>query len=270
MKRTWKKLILRIKHESFREKVYLWFKDQNPYGFWEKNGLTIIAYVRDWPKDPYPDYIIESFREEEADENWVEEWQKRFKPIEVENTIRIRPPWEPSSSFLIDLVIYPAYAFGTGDHPTTFCCLKFIVHYLKPGMSFLDVGMGSGILSLLAVRLGAGEVTSIDIDPLAIEELKRNCHFNQIPFERIHAKTGDLSGVKGSYDFIVANIGKQFLLENLSILSRMLNISGYIVLSGYQVGDSLLIQGISQSQNLWLIESSHQENWVTQIFQKKK
>jgi hypothetical protein len=70
MDRIWKKLILRIKDESYREQVYWWFQDQKPYGFWEKDSLTIVAYVRDWPEESFPEYIVAAERDEEPDENW--------------------------------------------------------------------------------------------------------------------------------------------------------------------------------------------------------
>ena len=136
-------------------------------------------------------------------------------------------------------------------------------------MEFLDVGMGSGILSLLAFRLGAGDITSIDIDPLAMEELKRNCALNQIPFERIKSKIGDLTGIEGSFDFIVANIGAQFFLENLPLLSNMLHISGYLVLSGFQGEDVPLIQQKALLVSLEIIQSIDKNNWVTIVYQKR-
>jgi len=269
MSRTWKKLTLQIKHESFREQLYEWFMDKDPYGFWEKEALTVVAYLRQWPDEPYPDYVVEVLREEEPDENWAEEWRKSYKPIVINNSITIRPPWENASSTPIDVVIYPAYAFGTGDHPTTWFCMQFISRYLKPQMSFFDIGMGSGILSILAIRLGAGEVTSIDIDPLALEELKRNCVLNQIDFERIRSNIVDLSAVRGHFDFIVANIGSQFQLENLPAMLERLNRSGYLVLSGFQVDDSFSIQKLAQSFPLQMVESESKENWVTQVYQKR-
>jgi ribosomal protein L11 methyltransferase len=270
MSRIWKKLTLRIKHESYREQVYLWFKDQEPYGFWEKDSLTIVAYLRDWPEGAFPEYIVAAEREEEPDENWAEEWRKRFIPIIVNEAIVIRPPWEPAIPSMVDLVIYPAYAFGTGDHPTTFSCMEFLSQFFKPGMKFLDVGMGSGILSLLAIRLGAGDVTAIDIDPLAMEELKRNCALNQIPFERIESKICDLSDIQDSFDFIVANIGTQFIFENLPRLSNMLPMSGYLVLSGFHVKDVARIQKHARLVSLKIIESSKKNNWSTLLCQKNK
>lgn len=270
MDRIWKKLTLRIKHESYREKVYWWFRDQKPYGFWEKDGLTIVVYVRDWPKEPFPDYIVAVEQDEEPDKNWSEIWLKRFKPIVVNETIVIRPPWEPAVPSMVDLVIYPAYAFGTGDHPTTFSCMEFIFQFLKPEMKFLDVGMGSGILSLLAIRLGVEDVTSIDIDPLAMEELKRNCELNQIPFERIYSKTCDLSGVQDSFDFIVVNIGAQFIFENLPLLSDMLHISGYLVLSGFQVEDVSRIRKRARLVSLEILKSNTKNNWSTLLCQKNE
>jgi ribosomal protein L11 methyltransferase len=270
MSRIWKKLTLRIKHESYREQVYLWFKDQEPYGFWEKDSLTIVAYLRDWPEGAFPEYIVAAEREEEPDENWAEEWRKRFIPIIVNEAIVIRPPWEPAIPSMVDLVIYPAYAFGTGDHPTTFSCMEFLSQFFKPGMKFLDVGMGSGILSLLAIRLGAGDVTAIDIDPLAMEELKRNCALNQVPFERIQAKTSDLSSVQGSFDFIVVNIGAEFILENLPLLSNMLPFTGYLVLSGFQVEDDSRIEKAVGMLSLEIIHTNQKNNWNTLLCQKKR
>jgi ribosomal protein L11 methyltransferase len=146
--------------------------------------------------------------------------------------------------------------------------MEFISQFLKPGMKFFDVGMGSGILSLLAIRLGAGDVTAIDVDPLAMEELKRNCALNQIPLERIDSKNCDLTGVQGSFDFIVANIGAQFIFENLPRLSHMLLRSGYLVLSGFQVGDIPRIQKHSQMVSLEIIKSNEKNNWGTLLCQK--
>ncbi len=269
MGRTWKKLTLRLKQEEDKEKLYVWFMDKNPLGFWEKDHLMMVVYLDHWPEAPFPDYIVDFIKEEEPDENWAEEWRKNFKPISINDFITVRPPWEKSSSTPIDIVIYPAYAFGTGDHATTAVCMQFIARYLIPGMSFLDVGMGSGILSLLAVRLGAGEITAIDIDLLAMEELERNCILNQIDLTRIHFRVGNLTAVSGNFDFIVANIGAQFQLENLPTMSDLLTLSGFMVLSGFQTDDAPSIQKRTESFPLRLIESQTRQDWVTQVYQKQ-
>ena len=191
MDRIWKKLTLRIKDESYREQVYWWFQDQKPYGFWEKDSLTIVAYVRDWPEESFPEYIVAAERDEEPDENWAKEWRKRFKPIVVNETIVIRPPW--NQQFLQRLIWLFILLMHLGP---VIIQQPFLVWNSYPNFlnrdGILDVGMGSGILSLLAFRLGAGDITSIDIDPLAMEELKRNCALNQIPFERIKSKSAIL------------------------------------------------------------------------------
>ncbi len=95
----------------------------------------------------------------------------------------VRPPGKTRKGAAVELVIYPAYAFGT-QHPTTYWCLYMIDKYFQRGQSFLDVGSGSGILSILAAKLEGGRIVALDIDPHAGEELRRNLSLNDMDFSR--------------------------------------------------------------------------------------
>lgn len=147
---------------------------------------------------------VENVREED----WAENWKKYYKPFRVGERIIIKPEWEPVDERPGDLVIEidPGMAFGNGTHETTAMCLSLIEAWMEPGDTVLDVGTGSGILSIAAAKLGAKRVTAIDLDPLAVRVAKENIDRNGLG-EVVSARVGDLlQGIDGAADFVVANI----------------------------------------------------------------
>ena len=146
-----------------------------------------------------PDFTTETVEEQ----NWVQLTQAQFEPIRISERLWIVPSWHDAPDpNALSLVLDPGMAFGTGSHPTTRLCLEWLERSVTGGESVLDYGCGSGILAIAAGRLGAGEVTGIDIDPQAVQAAMANAERNEVS-----ARFTDASHpVEGQFDLVVANI----------------------------------------------------------------
>ena len=183
-----------------------------------------------------------SFGETE-DKDWINNWKQFFKPFRLDDSIIIKPTWETVNDRKegdIIVEIDPGTAFGTGSHETTRLCISQIKRFLKPGDKVLDLGCGSGILSIIALKLGAGKVVGTDIDPNAIIATKENLAVNHIeegsmiPYEgnlledeALCEKIGE-----GQYDIVVANILADVIIQLSSIARRFMKEGAYFITSG--------------------------------------
>ncbi len=143
-----------------------------------------------------------------VEEDWINNWKKYFKPINVGKKLLIRPTWEDEYEAGERKVLHlePGLAFGTGTHETTRLCMELLEKYVKPGFTVLDVGCGSGILSVAALLLGAERAVGVDIDPLAVKTAVQNAEINHVA-DRFTGIFGDLTEkVSGKYNIVVANI----------------------------------------------------------------
>ena len=165
------------------------------------------------------------------EQDWVRATQAQFTPLKITDGLWIVPSWcdavDPSA---INLALDPGLAFGTGSHPTTRLCLRWLARELRAGESVLDYGCGSGILAIAASRLGAGRVVGTDIDPNALAASRANAARNGVdatflPIDR-------LSPSEGSFDIVVANILANPLVSLASALALHVRSGGRVVLSG--------------------------------------
>ena len=166
---------------------------------------------------------------EVADQDWVKLTQSQFDPIHVSDRLWITPTWhEAPTDGSINIELDPGLAFGTGSHPTTFLCLRWLDANMSQGASVLDYGCGSGILAITAAKLGAGKVVGVDIDKQAIRASHDNATQNQVNIE-VYLPDAQ---PEGQFDVVVANI----LANPLRMLGQMLagrvKTDGQIVLSG--------------------------------------
>ena len=164
-----------------------------------------------------------------ADQDWVKLTQSQFDPIHVSERLWITPTWhEAPTDGSINIELDPGLAFGTGSHPTTFLCLRWLDANMPQGASVLDYGCGSGILAITAAKLGAGKVVGVDIDKQAIRASHDNATQNQVNIE-VYLPDAQ---PEGQFDVVVANI----LANPLRMLGQMLagrvKTDGQIVLSG--------------------------------------
>jgi ribosomal protein L11 methyltransferase len=164
---------------------------------------------------------------------WEEAYRKSVKPIVIENVV-VRPPWlKRAFKGKIELIIEPKMAFGTGRHETTKLCIKEILKYLKKGDTFFDLGCGSGILSILAAKLGARRVRAVDIDMTAIENAKENVVLNGVS-DRVIVESGSIEKAQqdSPYDFLVANLTISTIIGIYDKIDSCVKSGGRIVLSG--------------------------------------
>ncbi len=183
--------------------------------------------------DAVPPFTVE----EVAEQNWVQLTQSQFDPIRITDRLWIVPSWHESpDASAINLVLDPGMAFGTGSHPTTRLCLEWLTTEIQPGVSVLDYGCGSGILAIAAARLGAGEVTGVDIDEKAVETAADNAANNNVSLRlQVSAKP-----LEGTFQRVVANILTNPLKMLAPLLAARVAPGGKLALSGVleaQAGD---------------------------------
>ncbi|HUW26524.1 MAG TPA: 50S ribosomal protein L11 methyltransferase [Gallionella sp.] len=173
-----------------------------------------------------PEYRIEPL----ADHDWVRLTQSQFDPIRISSRLWIVPTWHtPSDPHAINIVLDPGLAFGTGSHPTTRLCLRWLDDNLKGGELILDYGCGSGILAIAALKLGAARAVGVDVDSQAVMASRDNAVANQV--ENVQFCQPD-NVPQASYDLVVANILTNPLRILAPLLANATRQGGQIVLSG--------------------------------------
>lgn len=142
------------------------------------------------------------------EEDWANSWKAYYKPVKAGSRVVIKPTWEDYAPAEGELIVEldPGMAFGTGTHPTTVMCIKSLEKLISGGETVFDIGTGSGILAITAAKLGAAQVTAVDIDEVAVRSAGENVAFNNVE-DRVNVFAGNLlDNVKGQADLVVANI----------------------------------------------------------------
>lgn len=205
--------------------------------------------------------ISYSFTEEEK---WTNEWKKYHKPIVIGNII-ISTSWEREINDLtnekIMVKIDPGMAFGTGSHPTTLMCIEALQKYLKKGMDVIDVGTGSGILSIVAKKLGARRVVAIDIDETAVNVAKCNAELNNVDIEIL--KNDLIDGIRDKFDMVVANIIAEVVIELTGRLRTVLKDNGFYIVSGILPEKSNRVIKALEENYFKILEIKEKENWYS-------
>ncbi len=168
------------------------------------------------------------------DQDWSVAWKKYYKPFNITNSIVIKPSWEEYESKDGEIVIQmdPGMAFGTGTHETTRLCSQLLEKYVKKGDRVIDVGCGTGILSIIAVKLGASSSVAVDIDEVAVRVAKENCIVNNVS-DRISVQKGVLHALKKElYDIVVANIIADVIIGISPDVTSYLKPGGILLTSG--------------------------------------
>lgn len=168
------------------------------------------------------------------DEDWATAWKKYYKPFHISDSVVIKPSWEEYSKQPGETVIEmdPGMAFGTGTHETTRLCSQLLEKYLKENDTVIDVGCGTGILSIIAAKLGAAHATAIDIDEVAARVTNENCSINGVA-DRITVRKGVLADLEPqNADIVVANIIADVVISLSGIMSSYLKKGGILLTSG--------------------------------------
>lgn len=212
------------------------------------------------------------------EEDWVNNWKEFFKPFEVGN-VYISPTWieDEVPEGKVSIKIDPGTSFGTGMHETTQLAIRQVSKYLKPEDWVVDIGCGSGILSILALKMGASYVSAIDIDPIAVEASVENMEVNGMDADKYQIQQGNLledTSVTewlggASYDVVVANILADVLIPLFPHAIKILRPGGLYIMSGIINDKADEVESYLYKHNMELVDLLHQGDWVSIVARKK-
>jgi ribosomal protein L11 methyltransferase len=199
--------------------------------------------------------------------NWNEVWESNFEPIAIKDKIFVRATFhQPKPEFEYEIIIDPKMAFGTGHHQTTSMMLELMLENEFSGKNVLDMGSGTGILAIMASKLGADKVTAIDYDIVCFESALENAQLNNIP--NVTALCGSKEVIPDEqYDTILANINRNILLDQIPRYSEVLKPDGELYLSGfYEQPDLDIIMDEARKYGLKYIIHKKNSDWVAAKF----
>ena len=207
-----------------------------------------------------------------AEEDWADNWKKYFEPARITHDLTIVPSWTDYEVTTGEKIIKldPGMAFGTGTHPTTKMSLFALEQVLRGGETVLDVGTGSGVLSIASSLLGAKEIFAYDLDDVAVRVAQENIALNA-GTENIHVAAGDLlKGIDIEADVIVANILADILVNLTDDAYRLLKDEGYLIMSGIISEKWNLVRESAEAAGFFLETHMIQGEWNACVFKKTK
>ena len=233
----------------------------------EEQGEILAAYLAEYPFDSF-DYekglfnayvptedledcraevkslleeegFIDYFFEEIEAQNWNAVWESNFDEVEVRGEVLIRAPFHKERPDYkgLEIIIQPKMSFGTGHHCTTQLMIESMLDGSPEGKRVLDMGSGTGVLAIVAAKLGAESVLAVEIDDMAEESVRENIALNGVA-DKIESICGDASAIEGrGFDLVLANINRNILLADMEAYDKALTVGGRLVLSGFLADD---------------------------------
>ncbi|WP_418638371.1 50S ribosomal protein L11 methyltransferase [Winogradskyella sp.] len=238
-----------------------------------EDGVTAYIQKEEWSETILDDvYVLKSdefeisYTSEEIEQtNWNEEWEKNFNPIIVDDVCSVRAPFHDKPNTKYDLIIEPKMSFGTGHHETTHMMIQHILKNDFKNKTVLDMGCGTGVLAILAEKVGATKLDAIDIDNWCYLNSLENVNRNNC--KHISVYEGDVALLEGKqYDSIIANINRNILLADIASYAKCLNPNGTLFLSGFYQEDIPIIEAECNKQMLKLAETIQKGQWVSLKF----
>ncbi|MBO0996522.1 50S ribosomal protein L11 methyltransferase [Bacillus sp. SD075] len=202
------------------------------------------------------------------EEEWATAWKKYYNPVKISERFTIVPTWEdytPVSSDELIIELDPGMAFGTGTHPTTVMCIQALERTVRPGDLVVDVGTGSGVLSIAAALLDAKRIQSLDLDEVAVQSAIQNVELNNVQ-DKVSVSQGNLlDGVNEQADIVVANILAEVIMRFTDDVAKVVKPGGYFIASGIiqtkkqDVKDAIIASGFTVEETILM------EDWVAII-----
>lgn len=231
------------------------------------NGRAELAALRAQLTRPLHVAVIE-------EEDWANNWKQYYKPLAIGNRFLVLPQWETAElNGRIPLILDPGLIFGTGSHPTTKRCLMAIEEVIKPGQCVLDLGAGSGILSIAALKMGAAHVTACDIDPKAPDIAYANAALNGIKREQFLMLHGDAlaegafrdSLGQAPYDVILANIVADVIMALGTFITPWLKPGGFFITAGIIDGRQDEVEAALTVAGFTIVSHAFDEGWHSYV-----
>ena len=195
-------------------------------------------------------------------EDWQNGWRKYYHPLEVGRRLAVVPSWQEYDTARVKLLLDPGLAFGTGGHETTSLCLEALDELVQGGERMLDIGTGSGILAIAALKLGAASAEGVDIDPVAVRTAVENAALNQVE-DRFSGLVGDLSDqASGTYQIITANIVANAIISLSPAVPGLLAEGGHFIASGIIDTRADEVEEALQAAGLAVAARKEKRGWV--------
>ena len=234
------------------------------------NGL--LAYVKQ--EDFSPDHFegmpvlqnnlfdISYTKKTIAQQNWNAKWEADFDPIVVDGGCRVRASFHSKGEETYDIVIDPKMSFGTGHHETTFMMLQHMLVHDFDQKTVLDMGCGTGVLAILAEKMGASKISAIDIDPWCVENTNENIRLNTC--QHIEAKEGGVELIQEkAYDVLLANINRNVLIDQIPAYVKSLKANGILFVSGFYSDDLDAITTTCAANGMRFEKNIQKNKWVS-------
>ena len=201
--------------------------------------------------------------------NWEESWKDSYPPQEVGEKLIVVPYWAPDSGDRIPVILDPGLTFGTGAHPSTQMCMEVMEELVQPGMEVIDLGSGSGILSIAALRLGAKTAIGVDIDPKAEDIARENAQYNDFGPDRFDAVTGNVTEdaalmdrlSKKHYDLVFVNIVADVIIGLAPVLQHFLDENTRVICSGILDVREAEVHAALKAAGLTILATKASEDW---------
>lgn len=247
--------------------------DEIGFTGFEQRGKSLAAFI---DKENLDANALENVAKEQdfefstteiQEENWNAVWESNFDPIRVANFVGIRADFhEPMPDVVHEILITPKMSFGTGHHATTYMMVQQMEALDWKGKSVFDFGTGTGILAILAEKLGAAHIHAVDNDAWSIENAAENFAKNNT--QRVELNLADTPDITKNYDIILANINKNIILAYIETLTSLLPKGGLLMLSGLLETDEIDIIAETERLQLNLLRKESKDQWISLLFTK--
>ena len=247
----------------------------------EEEGDTVTGYVQKGVFDkgalddslsffPIENVNITYETQEAEDKNWNEAWEETgFEPISVNGKCVIHDTMHRAAvtEGMLDITIDAKQAFGTGTHETTYMIVNRLLSCDLKGKRVLDCGCGTGILSIIAAKLGAESVTGYDIDEWSVDNTRHNCALNGVAnVEAVHGDASVIGTMEKSFDLVVANINRNILLDDMPSFKAAMAGNSMLILSGFYGKDAGMLAEKAEGLGLELVGSDTRNDWCMLVF----
>lgn len=266
----------------------------------EEQGEILTAYLADFPFDSF-DYgggmfnayipqselancradidellhnegILDFYFEDIEAQNWNAVWESHFKEVEVDGRVLIRAPFHKARPHYngLEIIIQPKMSFGTGHHATTQLMVEMLLRSRVQGKRVLDMGSGTGVLAIVAAKLGAERVLAVEIDDMAEESVRENIALNGVT-DIVESVCGDASAIEGKkFDMVLANINRNVLLADMEAYTSTLSAGGELFLSGFFEEDIPLLTKKANTLGYRQVQHCKCDIWQMLKFEKIK
>ncbi len=256
--------------DSTEAEILTAFLSDWPFESFENEGRTLKAYIQQELLADCKEEVDAMLAEHGANgkyvaiesQNWNALWESNYPMVDVDGRMVIRAPFHPAAAEgVMEVTVMPKMAFGTGNHSTTWLIARALLDMDVTGREGLDMGSGTGVLSIVAVKRGAAHMDAVDIDDWAEANCRENMALNGIT-DAITPMLGDVGRIEGRrYDFIVANINRNILIAHMPAYAKALRMGGDLLLSGFLAEDVEMLVTCAERLGMHHVETRSREGW---------